>query len=44
LRLDQLDVVHLGKEAFTLQPKIRALSIHRLPGDLKLEPQHTELS
>lgn len=30
LNLDQLDVVHLGDDSFTLKPKIRALSIRRL--------------
>ena len=35
LRLDRLDIVHLGDETYALAPRLRALSVRRLADDLE---------
>jgi len=38
LRLDRLDVVHLGEDTYPLAPRVRALSLRRLIEDLEPLP------
>ena len=38
LRLERLDVVHLGEQTYPLAPRLRALSLRRLAEDLEPLP------
>ena len=39
LRLDTLDVIHVGRETYPLAPKIRAVAVSRLTSDLPRPPR-----